>query len=728
MDESIKMFQVLVGSQYSDIYMDALDYTDLNLEAVLEKVINSSIQNTESNSLALRLLNSCQKEVMRRKSHIWTSLLLKLYASCKEIRVANQIIITLGELAKLSSTTQESKKLFGSNHVKTIFDVITKEYFVPIDNLGVLRCMIILLQLYPEYSGQSSGTVKLFLSKFIDSPNYDVAEYSAKCYHLMLFISKHRSNDMQLKELWQMYQQKLIENLQTLAQSFLGHISSPVIKAVNCEPLHTSVLQLSDDPIKRLPQIFIRFRNFAIHLIVTLREPFSTEKLINPKKLLNLIKSAFGAPHLMQRRNKTTNDTILGLLLPQFYYIVLQILETLLLTLGKNLRRSYKEIWAILGDMKNLSTVKAVREKNKSYMRLLVKVYDVISLWCRVVSQGSRSDLISNFMMKDMLDIFELHTTKSLNGKDDSRGNVTDPIIHELIRSSQRCAYEILNSAPKNLKVNIAMNIEEKLINIYRLMCDASLGSQHYYEHRCDLIKLLFALLTAKIYLRPSSAEVLINIIRESYLTLERTDVRHKCEIIFLYLENCIHPQKDDFKHSIDLRSIQGSEPFENGVYSQFSSISAENNYTLTEKISVKESSQPVPMVQNEEIVRHVPVSEIEDSFDTASKADFNSVSDSAESCSDTTKHVQNEEKLHRLPVKESVEPSSKEESFDKTSKEDSLRHKICSSDFNSKSESTEAYSENIGEPISADQLVEPSSSTDQLVASIITTFVEDLN
>ncbi|XP_017485270.1 PREDICTED: uncharacterized protein LOC108373834 isoform X1 [Rhagoletis zephyria] len=405
MEDNLQFFQAVMESDYSDLYIDAVDeITVVNLEGALEKMIDSSIQNTENYILALRLLNHTSGE-MRNKSYPWTALLLRVYVSCNEIRRAQQIVLTLGELAIMCNTREESRKWFGSNYVENIFNTITKEYCVQIDNLIVLRCIVTLLELYPDYSADVNGSVKHFVSKFIDSLNSNTVEYSAKCCHLLLTVSKPQPNTEKKKELWRIYQYKLVDNIQFLLNIFFGQVSLSVVDAVNCGPLHIPILLLSDDPVEKYPQIFIRFKNLVAHLVVTLREPFHTEKLINAKKILNLIKSALDLSHLTARQNETINRTMLALLLPQFYFIMLQMVETLILTLGKNLRRSYKQIWTILGEITKYCTFKALSEGKKSYQRLLVKVWNTTCTWCNILNQGCRSDLLSNCMMKNLLDI-----------------------------------------------------------------------------------------------------------------------------------------------------------------------------------------------------------------------------------------------------------------------------------------------------------------------------------
>lgn len=161
--------------------------------------------------------------------------------------------------------------MFGSNYVKKIFEIISKEYYTPINNLAILRLMVILLQLYPEYSIQCSGIVKDFVSQFTDSPNHNIVESSAKCYHHLLSISKYRFNRIAVKELWQTYQGRLLDMLRSLSDLFLGISDSPAIEALDCEHLNIPMLQLCDDPTERISQVFIRFKNVAIYFIVTLR-------------------------------------------------------------------------------------------------------------------------------------------------------------------------------------------------------------------------------------------------------------------------------------------------------------------------------------------------------------------------------------------------------------------------------------------------------------------------
>nr|XP_036224321.1 uncharacterized protein LOC106618850 isoform X2 [Bactrocera oleae] len=523
-------------------------------QVALEKVICSSMRNSGNYSLALRLLSGAYNETMNKKTCLWTSILLKLYVSCKENRDANQLLAILGVLAELAYTSEESRRMFGCNYVKNLLEIISKKYYTPTDNLAVLRLMVILLQFYPEYSAQSSGIVKDFLSQFMDSHNQNVMESAAKCYHHLLSISKYCFNRIAVKDLWETYQGELLDMLQTLSDSFLGVLNSPVIQAMNCEPLNIPMLELCDDPIKRISQVFIRFKNVAVYFIVTLREPFLSEKPVNANRIIDIIKGALNVIQLFNNRKKTINSIMRNLLLPEFYYILLQVLKALIITLKSHLRKNYKQIWMILGDMLKLSSHKIVIEQKKTYMRLHGKIYDVITLWCKIVNQGSRSDLLINFMLKDMQDI---SSTLSMIFKSKIYSSATNlkAIVRELISSKQRCIFQVLNSSPSNLKYDITKAIEENVLTAFSGMYDVSLN-KYNCECRTDFVSTLFSMFTANIYLDPSSAEILVNAIRHIPLMDQKIQDHTKYALMMLHLESCIHPQKNNLKSLIEIDHV----------------------------------------------------------------------------------------------------------------------------------------------------------------------------
>ncbi|CAD6995446.1 uncharacterized protein LOC101462918 isoform X2 [Ceratitis capitata] len=661
MNEKAKVLKNVVNSQLSDLYMCSLEeYPDVELTNILDKLICSSMQSPGRKTLALRLLNGISLEGMKKNAYSWTSILIKSYAECKDSGDANQIITAIGKLAKSSHTSQDSRKLFGSNYIKNILEVITNECHVPVDHFVLLQTISILLKLYPEYSTQASGGVKNFLTKFIDSPKHDIVESSALCYHLLLNISKERSNDILAKELWSIYQRKLVDVLQTLSDIFLGNASSNVMEAVKCEPLNIPMFQLSDDPIKRYPQIFLRFKNIAIYLIVTLREPFSAVKLINSNSVIHLIKSALGNSHINQQRNKKINEIMLDLLLPQFFNVLLKILETLILSLGNHLRRSYKQIWTIFGDLLKLTTYEKNKKKT-SYLRLRLKTYHVISLWCQTIGQGSRSDLISNSIMDDMLNICKsMSTTNSV---------ATDTIMMEAIYSAQRCIFHILNSSPNNLKLYSSLVMETNVMNFFCRTCDSSLWNTYSCEYRSGLIKILFSILTARAFLKPSSVEAIINIIRQVSVSDKNIEVRNNCATILLYLENCAHPQKNSYKLNVVQRTVNNfiNVAENNKLQQQNSHIYTNdgNCQKTSSEFALKEKSQPDRIAENG--IKIVP------QFSEAS----------------TIKSI---EKANNKPTN--------------------------SNDQMPEAESTSIYLEDISDDISTDE---------KLVANIVTTFIEDL-
>ncbi|XP_049318424.1 uncharacterized protein LOC105226812 isoform X4 [Bactrocera dorsalis] len=579
MNESLKLFEEIVGSQFHNLFVDSLEeYSDIDLKVALEKVVCSSMRNSGNYSLVLRLLNGTYNERTNKKTCLWTSIILKLYVSCKESRDATQLLAILGVLAKSAYTSEESRKIFGCNYVKNILEIISKNCYTPSNNLAALRLMVILLQFYPEYSVQSSGIVKDFVSQFMDSPNHNVMESAAKCYHHLLSISKNGSSRIAVKDLWKAYQGGLLDMLQTLSDSFVGVLNAPVIEPINCEPLNIPILQLCDDPIKRISQVFIRFKNVAVYFIVTLREPFLSEKPVNTNKIFGIIKGALNVVHLFTNRKKTIIGMMRNLLLPEFYFILLQILKALMITLKSDLRKNYKQIWMILGDMLKLSTHKIVIEQKKTYMRLNGKIYDVITLWCKIVNQGSRSDLLIDLMLKDMQDISST-LSKILNSKICSSGTDLETIVQELICSKQKCIFEVLNSSPNNVNYDITKTIVANVLTAFSGMYDLSLN-KYNYECRTDFVSNLFSMFTANIYLDPSTAEIFVNTLRHIPLTDQRIEDHTRYALMMLHLESCIHPQKNNLKSSIEIDLGIGFPMLED--------ISIKSNYEDINKMNVK--------------------------------------------------------------------------------------------------------------------------------------------
>ncbi|XP_067621258.1 uncharacterized protein [Eurosta solidaginis] len=519
----------------------------------LEKIMNSTVHNTEASSIALRLLNTSKEEVNWIKLHHWTSNLLKLYETCTESHIAHQVIAAVGFLANLSNSSQESRRQFGTHHITNILNVISNEYSVNVDKLVVLQCILILLELYPEYCIRAEGVVSTFLTNLVDSQKHDIVELSAKCYHLLLNIYIFRTRKMQLKNLWKIYQEKLTEDVQILLHNLLGLFPSAVIEAAQCGPLSIPILLIGDDPVKRLAKIFIRLRNFAIYLIVTIREPLPAEKLINPNKIMSFIKNSLEALSRASE-NKTSNRIILTLLFPQLYYILLQVLEALITTIGTDLRRNYKEVWTIMAKMLNSSSGERSMEEKQSYMRVRIKLCDVIALWCKITGQGSRSDLMHSFVINALTNTSSIYTfSKTAYGKYGFGKNVADKTVQEVVSATQSCLYQMFLSSPNHVKPQAAKAIEATTFNMFTTFLDASLDNNIKNGHKHDFLHVIFAMLKTRNFFSPSCAEAFINIAREIYLEDQRSKMRYNNALILLNLENYIHPQKDCLKYQMEV-------------------------------------------------------------------------------------------------------------------------------------------------------------------------------
>lgn len=118
-------------------------------------------------------------------------------------------------------------------------------------------------------------------------------------------------------------------------------------------------------------------------------------------------------------------------------------------------------------------------------------------------------------------------------------------------------------------------------------MCDVSLN-KYDYKCRTDFISTLFSMLTENIYLDPSSAEFLINTIRHISLTDQRIEDYNKYALIMLHLENCVHPQKNDLKSSVEIGQILAGFPLVEKVlikskYQYINSLSESTARDLTQ-------------------------------------------------------------------------------------------------------------------------------------------------
>lgn len=131
------------------------------------------------------------------------------------------------------------------------------------------------------------------------------------------------------KQAWNFYQTKLIGSLHQLLGLLFANVTEFHEDSIETATLKIPVLNLSDEPNNRVLQIRNRFINLVGFLKVALLEEYSTNKLINPLKILNLIIRGLSVSCAMITKNPTADNIAIGLLLPSIQCNLLSLLDVL---------------------------------------------------------------------------------------------------------------------------------------------------------------------------------------------------------------------------------------------------------------------------------------------------------------------------------------------------------------------------------------------------------------
>ena len=73
------------------------------------------------------------------------------------------------------------------------------------------------------------------------------------------------------KTQWQLYQTKLLGSIHDLLDKAFAKCSELYDEGKETEQLDMTVLELSNDPVRRIMQIYIRLNNLVSHLEIALR-------------------------------------------------------------------------------------------------------------------------------------------------------------------------------------------------------------------------------------------------------------------------------------------------------------------------------------------------------------------------------------------------------------------------------------------------------------------------
>ncbi|XP_058978290.1 proline-, glutamic acid- and leucine-rich protein 1 [Musca domestica] len=588
-------------NNFFNIYVEGLDDQVFGMQAdrladVIQN-ISSLLSKSATRLLGLRLMNKfldqCSEDVFNKTGNLWTSLALK---ACHAHMQPNESVLAYEALGKITSKSLQSADLtksFASTHLSKIYESLN---YVPAESVScALRCVEICLRCYPASSGPSRKTIEKFLAKFHDSLDGDIVAYNGKCLHLMQQVSGGEVRSSSHKAQWKNYQTQLVGSIHAIFNDMFAHCNEIWDDNIVTDQLNMEKLVLSDEPVNRSAQLYIRCHNLIQYLIAALKETFPTEKPLLPKTLLGVINRGLSVTLNLLHQNPITDNIALALLMPKVHIDLLHLLDAVVSILRGHILPYYNLILGLLMDIMKATSVTEHSGKQKPFALLRAKIYDSISLWCKIQGNSSRCDSIAEYLINEILaDITpeqnELtlqvcagsgkHLSKKmkrqLHKAQNERSNISknsvksaknslpqrDDKNHLVAIAALRCLQELLLSVASFLKPTKIKLLQSTLVqicsNFYELAGDMG---QLYSSAQCrlEIYNVLYVVVSTPHHLSPPPMDLIMSLLNHACSRDGNVKVRNQCARIVQNLEKLIHPQKESLVFPIDAREIRNA-------------------------------------------------------------------------------------------------------------------------------------------------------------------------
>lgn len=312
------------------------------------KNINNLINLRESRQSALSTLNifcdhhSIANSPLTEKTCAelnWIDQLLKIaeqdhqhQAVCFEI---------LSKMLRITSSNPDTNKIVQSKYVQKIIEVIIASSAAPLQALG---CLATCFELHGGTSGIYKNKIYDYCVSFVDVPNNGIAERAGLCLHL---LQQSRGGSVAggvYKKCWAEFHEKTIGSLEDILEQILKKGGS----LGKSEKLQLPELELSPEPFNMYTQLFVRFQNIVTILRVSLKQPFATTKAVQVSRILTFVEDGIAMSQVLVGKKAITESMVLSLLHGQIHMNLLDILQSLMMSLKQNIITHSKTICDIL--------------------------------------------------------------------------------------------------------------------------------------------------------------------------------------------------------------------------------------------------------------------------------------------------------------------------------------------------------------------------------------------
>ncbi|XP_030557517.1 proline-, glutamic acid- and leucine-rich protein 1 isoform X3 [Drosophila novamexicana] len=428
-----------------NVYLNVLDqnYNGANA-ASQSQSITVLLFKTKTRSIGLRFLIKYLNQFpnnFQDKAFAWLTVLIRTCNS-KEISLYGELIFeALALLVIQIQVAPEISKWFGSTCIGKIYESlwILEKNTTTCCKISALKAVKQCLKYYPGPSKSGKPLVLRYLLTLVDCCNPEVVNESGNCWLLLQVRGNFNNVGCNTDKCqWEELQIGLLGSINDLLNEVFPNYKDD--KVAKKDRLECFTLILEGDPIKKSTQVFRRFCNLIDFLKIALSQPYSSTKLIYPKKILNLIQHGLSSSYANCVNYENMDDMCFGNLIPQMHTKLFELMEVLINICHTHLRMHFRLISSILLESLRKTKWSTSEGFPIQLINLRIQIYKVTISWLSTFGEGSGCDLIAEYFVNDLLediiirrtDIYLLHNKKMHLNENVKRRTITQYRSHIL--------------------------------------------------------------------------------------------------------------------------------------------------------------------------------------------------------------------------------------------------------------------------------------------------------
>ncbi|KAH8236310.1 hypothetical protein KR032_000357 [Drosophila birchii] len=552
----------------------------------MEQQITAKLQQHKSRALGYRLLICYLKkndnQLPERNARLWITKIFE--SSNSELRDHGDLIFTTLSLIILKIQSNGNlSKTFASSYLPKLFDMLHCNVIYERNTsivsvlLTIKRC----LTYYPKSIKTGIRSIEKFLISLLDNSNTDIVHQSGECWLLLKNIPGNLSSGNKSATLLRDYQLSLLKNLHYFINSEINNTQEIFDSNFIVHSFEHFTYDVNKHPFNGPQTVFQRIFNLIEFLKIILRKPLKSTKFICTQQILGLIKNGLNCK-IQQRNNARIDKIYFETFLPEMHVKLLELLEILIEICNTHLRMDFRNVLNILMDA--FETTKSVLEVGYTlrFRKLRSIVYRVVSVWCSTLKEGSHCEIISEAVIKEIMNDLmpctqnfllaptkrdKQHLDEIFLMLDISIGNENDNMLRQ---QAYLCLQQLLSSSGHLIKTSILKESRSSfkllfdyfkkylLQDVHNTLLEISIQmysnqmtksySSSIWNSRLKVYKLLMFLLKSRNLECPAPVEIIISLMGEFRLC-DNSELSENA--FFEALEQMIHSHKSDiyFKH-----------------------------------------------------------------------------------------------------------------------------------------------------------------------------------